>query len=201
MKIMTIATLAMGIMACVQNNYASAAEEQRQNENLPRIIRIEHKDAIQVTGLVLHTSFQNGQNEKDVPPFFHRVLEEHLLDRVPNRINQNQLCVFLMKKDSPAFDYVMGVEVENGARIPSEMEHLMLPASDYAVLTIIKRGPQDVGSGFAYIYEEWLPTSDYRPANAPCFIYYDDRFFSIFNQQGYAGNPIAELYVPIQPKE
>jgi hypothetical protein len=40
-----------------------------------------------------------------------------------------------------------------------------------------------------------------QAAEAPAFIYYDDRFFSVFNQHGYAGNPVADLYVPVQAKK
>lgn len=163
-------------------------------------IQIVHKNIMHVTGVVLHTSFQNNQHAQDVPPFFHRILAEHTLDHVPNRINQNQLCVFLRQQDSPAFDYVMGVEVDTENAVPAGMQHLALPASDYAMVTIIKRGPQDVGAAFAAIHEHWLPTSAYRPAGAPAFVYYDDRFFSIFNRDGYAGNPVADVYVPIQLK-
>jgi AraC family transcriptional regulator len=155
---------------------------------------------IKVIGIVLHTSFQDGRNRTEIPSFFHQVLEEAKLAKVPHRLNQNQLCIFKMAKNSPDFDYIMGVEVESIDEIPAGMESIMLPQGEYVVLTIIKRGPEDVGQGFQYLYEKWLPQSVYRPTDAPGFIYYDERFFSVFNKHGYAGNPIADLYVPVKPK-
>lgn len=163
----------------------------------PKIVQ---KDELKVIGLVLHTSFKDGRFRTEVPPFFHKVLEEGKLEKVPNRINRNQLCIFKMKKDSPDFDYIMGVEAGSLDEIPEGMESITLPKSEYAILTIVKRGPEDVAKAIKYIYEEWLPESDYVSTGAPGFIYYDDRFFSVFNKHGYGGNPVADIYVPIKPK-
>jgi predicted transcriptional regulator YdeE len=158
-------------------------------------------DEVKVIGLVLHTSFQDGRNKTDIPAFFHQVLEEAKLAQVPHRLNQNQMCVFNFAKNSPEFDYLMGVEVEWLDEIPAGMESIILPTGQYVVLTMVKRGPEDVGQGFQYVNEKWLPQSAYKPTGTPSFIYYDERFFSVFDKQGYAGNPIVDLYIPIQPKE
>ena len=164
------------------------------------VIQIVRREGMEVTGLVLHTSFLNQQHAQDVPPFFHRVLAEGRLEALPHRVNRNQLCVFLREQNSLEFDYLMGVEVAPGSPAPAGMQQVVLPAGEYAMVSIVKRGPQDVGAAFAAIYEQWLPLSGYRPTGAPGFVYYDDRFFSIFNRVGYAGNPVADVYVPICPK-
>ena len=109
------------------------------------------------------------------------------------------MCVFKMKRKCPDFDYVMGVEVSNTDSIPEGMESVILPKSNYATLTIVKRGPEDVGKAFGYIFKTWIPKSIYIPTGTPGFIYYDDQFFSIFNKKGYEGNPLATVYVPIKP--
>ena len=162
----------------------------------PKIITIEEKKVI---GIVLHTSFTNEKSKQEIPPFFHKVLKEKKLEKVPNRINENQMCVFKMKRKCPDFDYVMGVEVSNTDSIPEGMESVILPKSNYATLTIVKKGPEDVGKAFGYIFKTWIPKSIYIPTGAPGFIYYDDQFFSIFNKKGYEGNPLATVYVPIKP--
>jgi len=76
---------------------------------------------------------------------------------------------------------------------------VILSKSNYASLTIVKRGPEDVGKAFEYIFKNWIPKSIYIPTGAPGFIYYDDSFFSIFNKNGYEGNLKATVYVPIKP--
>lgn len=152
-----------------------------------------------VVGITLKTSLRDDRNKTEIPPFFHRVLEEKKLEAVPGHLNTNQLCVFEMTKDNPDFNYTMGVEVSGGSHAPHGMTRLTLPASKYVAIKIIKRGPEDVGQAFGFIYKEFIPASIYIPTGKPAYIYYDDEFFSIYNQQGYAGNPLATVYVPIKP--
>jgi AraC family transcriptional regulator len=158
---------------------------------------IVYKPEMNIVGMILHTSFKDDRNKKEIPPFFHSVLEEKKLDSVPGRINGNQLCVFSIKRNNPDFDYLMGVEVSE-KKSSNGMEHINLPASKYATLKIVKRGPEDVGKAFEHIYKKWIPKSVYIPTGAPAFIYYDQDFFSVFNEKGYQGNPQATVYVPVK---
>jgi AraC family transcriptional regulator len=160
--------------------------------------KIIEKPAMKVVGITLETSFKHERNKTEIPPFFHKVLEEGKLESVPDRINSCQLCVFEMNKDNPDFRYTMGVEVSESDDAPKEMSVMFLPASKYVTIRIIKRGPEDVGKAFAYIYKEWIPNTIYIPTGKPAFIYYDDDFFRIYNEHGYAGNPEATVFVPIK---
>lgn len=161
--------------------------------------KIVMKSAIQVVGITLKTSFKDERHKTEIPPFFHKVLEEGKLESVSDRLNANQLCVFEMKKDEPDFIYTMGVEVNKTDKAPQEMTKMLLPASKYVAIKIIKRGPEDVGTAFGHIFKEFIPNSIYIPTGKPAFIYYDEEFFGIFNEKGYAGNPLATVYVPIKP--
>jgi len=160
--------------------------------------KIIDKPALQIVGFALKTSFKDERNKKEIPPFFHKVLKEGKLDSVPNRLNNNQLCVFEMKKDNPDFCYTMGVEVNKTGTVTENMTQLTLLPSKYVTVKIIKRGPEDVGNAFGFIFKEWIPNSIYVPTGEPSFIYYDDDFFSVYNEKGYAGNPLATVYVPIK---
>jgi AraC family transcriptional regulator len=161
--------------------------------------KIIDKPEMLIVGITLKTSFKEDRNKTEIPPFFHRVLEEGKLEQVPDRLNTNQLCVFEMKRDNPDFNYTMGVEVSKTDNALDEMTKLSLAASKYAAIKTIKRGPEDVGRAFGYIYKEFIPDSIYIPTGEPAFIYYDDEFFSIYNEKGYAGNPLATVYVPVKP--
>jgi len=174
-------------------------EDHSQNSANNMETKIIEKPGMNVVGITLKTSFKDDRNKTEIPPFFHHVLEEGKLENVPDRLNTNQLCVFEMKKDNPDFNYTMGVEVSKTENAPSEMTQLKLPASKYVAIKIIKRGPEDVGQAFGYIYKEFIPNSIYIPTGEPAYIYYDDEFFSIFNEKGYAGNPLATVYVPVKP--
>lgn len=160
---------------------------------------IVEKFGMKIVGFTLKTSFKYERHKTEIPPFFHKVLKEGKLESVKDRLNSNQLCVFEMKKDNPDFNYTMGVEVNKINTIPENMNSLTLPVSKYVAIKIIKRGPEDVGKAFGYIFKEWIPNSVYIPTGEPAYIYYDDEFFSIYNEKGYEGNPLATVYVPIKP--
>jgi len=151
-----------------------------------------------VAGLMLKTSFKDNRNKTEIPPFFHKVLAEGKLDSIPGRLNQNQLCVFDMKRNQPDFDYLMGVEVAHTPQLPEGMQLMSLPGSSYVSLRTVKRGPDDVGNAFGYLYKTWIPDSEYIPTGKPAFIYYDEDFFRVYNKQGYAGNPEATVFVPVR---
>jgi len=160
---------------------------------------IVEKPAMIVNGVTLQTSFKGERNKTEIPPFFHRVLEEGLLDAVPHRLNTNQLCVFQIERNNPDFKYTMGVEVSMADSIPAGMQQIFLPASRYVAVKTVKRGPEDVGKAFEFIYKTWIPDSIYIPTGKPAFIYYDKAFFEVFNKHGYAGNPEATVFVPVKP--
>jgi predicted transcriptional regulator YdeE len=134
------------------------------------------RPAMHVVGLTLKTSFTHERNKTEIPPFFHKVLEEHQLDTISDRLNTYQLCVFEMKKDNPDFNYTMGVEVTESNNAPEIFSRLILPSSSYVLVKIVKRGPEDVGEAFGYIYREWIPNSIFIPTGEPAFIYYEDVF-------------------------
>ena len=160
------------------------------------------RDEINVIGLVLHTSFQDERSKEEIPPFWHEVLEKGKLDEVPNRINDSKMCVFRLTPGAPDFDYMVSVEVSEWGDIPEGMEHLTIPAHEYAMMPFIKRGHADGMQAFARLTQEWLPGSNYTMSPSPIFIYYDEEdFFSIYNTQGYDGNPVGKFFIPISPKD
>jgi predicted transcriptional regulator YdeE len=160
--------------------------------------KIIEKPAMQVIGFTLKTSFTDERNKVEIPPFFHKILEDGKLESIPDRLNNNQLCVFQMKKGNPDFNYTMGVEVSVENNVPDNMTSLLLPSSRYVTIKIVKRGPEDVGHAFGYIYKKWIPNTVYIPTGEPSFIYYDDEFFRVYDEHGYAGNPLATVFVPIK---
>lgn len=161
--------------------------------------KIIEKPAMHVVGVTFQTSFREDRSKTEIPAFFHRILEEGILDSISDRLNKNQLCVFEMKRDNPDFNYTMGVEVKNVNPKSEVFTNLLLPASKYISVRIVKRGHEDVGNAFGYIFKDWMPKSIYIPTGKPAFIYYDEDFFRVYNQDGYSGNPRATIFVPIKP--
>jgi predicted transcriptional regulator YdeE len=132
-----------------ESNKNTKAVAVKNMENLD--IKIVNKDDIQAVGITLSTSFKEGQSKKDIPPFFHKTLHEGTLNNVPNKLNQNLMCVFLVKPDSPDFTYAIAKEVSSLENLQDGMTPLSLPAADYASVEIIKNGHDDVAPVFKYL--------------------------------------------------
>ncbi len=162
-------------------------------------VEIKNIEEKKVTALVLHTTFAMNRQAQDIPPFFHKVMEDGTLENVPNRINNNQICAFEMEKNSPGFDYYMGVEVSSVEKIPDGMKTITIPASKFVTASFIKRGNPDALQAFKFLTEKWMPENGCRQnQNIPLFIYYDERFIPVYKEKGYNGNPVAEIFIPIQ---
>lgn len=164
-------------------------------------VEIVTKSESKIVAFVLHTTFVENRQAREIPPFFHKIMEENSLESVPNRINKNQVCVFDKKPDSPAFDYYMGVEVNSVDSLPKDMKTFVIPESMYAATSFVKTGNMDVLQALKYLTEKWIPESEYKQNQAyPVFINYGEKFISIYKTVGYDGKPVATLYIPVLKK-
>lgn len=152
-----------------------------------------------ITALVLHTTFENNRQAEEIPPFFHRTMDEGTLEQVPERVNGNQVCAIVKKPDSPEFDYYMGVETADHGNPPAGMAGLTIPGGRCATASFVKRGNADVVNAFGFITGQWLPQNGLQQdPGRPVFIYYDERFIPIYKAQGYEGNPVGQIFVPVR---
>jgi len=162
-------------------------------------VEIKSKEEMKIIGFVLRTTFLQNLQAEEIPPFFHKVMEAKTLKSVPNRANNNQICVIDRKADSPEFSYYMGVEVNNYDEIPEGMETITIPASNFAVASFTKRGNKDVLMAVKHITEIWIPENEYTEDHQkPGCIYYDESFITGYEGQGYEGNLTAKVFIPVK---
>ena len=87
-------------------------------------------------------------------------------------------------------DYLCGVEVTDFSRLPPNFAPLRIAAQKYAVF--VHRGHiSAIRSTWAAIWNQWLPASDHKAADAPVFERYDDRF------DAQTGNGEVEIWIPL----
>jgi predicted transcriptional regulator YdeE len=193
-KIIMISVIGTSLSAC---NSTSRTREANETESMYDVKVVERAQS-EIVAFVLHTTFVGEQQAREVPPFFHNIMDGNLLESIPNRMNKNQICLFDKKQDSPDFDYYMGVEIANIDSIPEDMKTFTIPETQYAKISFVKTGNADVMQAIMYVTEKWMPehnlTQNY---DFPVFINYSEQFISVYKSEGYAGNPIAELYVPV----
>lgn len=104
-------------------------------------------------------------------------------------------AVWGAEREEGSFNYMAGVSVEPGARLPSEFAELQVPAARYAVFRITLNGaalhPQ-IKSAMATIWGKHIPESGIRVADSPDFELYDGRFNP--SQPG----SVIDFHIPVE---
>ncbi len=116
------------------------------------------------------------------------------------RINPNAMYGFEdyskdFSKEPMQFYYMAAVEVANDSNIPKGMCAKKIPKSLYAVFTVNGNNSNgEIGKAFRYIYDEWLPNSEYYLSDELCadFEYYDERW----DCQSSAAQ--IDIYIPVK---
>jgi AraC family transcriptional regulator len=112
------------------------------------------------------------------------------VDAIPGRIGRVAYGVCCNGDDAGNFDYIAGVEVSDFSDLPRDFSRIRIPAGDFAVFS----HPDHVSAirrTMSTIWNQWLPASGYRLADAPIFERYDEHFNPRTGEGGF------EIYVPV----
>lgn len=97
-----------------------------------------------------------------------------------------------------AFYYMAGVEVDKNTELPEGVYRKIVPKSEYAVFTVNGNNANgEIGQAFHYIYNVWLPSSDYYIDEELLFDfeYYDERWDCQLQTAQ------MDIYIPIKKLE
>lgn len=85
------------------------------------------------------------------------------------------------------------VEVSDFDQVPDQMETFLLPAGEYAVFHF-KGNQSGAASAFGYIFNSWLPGSEYKLDDRP--------HFEVLGEKYKNGDPDSEeeIWIPVAPK-
>jgi AraC family transcriptional regulator len=89
---------------------------------------------------------------------------------------------------SDGFDY--WIAAASTKECPDEFEKLDIPAAQWMVFEIVGAMPKAIHDGYEYIFNDWLPSSGYRYAEAPGMEWYSAGDMS---SSGYR----SEIWVPV----
>jgi AraC family transcriptional regulator len=162
---------------------AFAMDEATKTTLLPP--RIEDGRVVLIAGLGGHFSFENVAG---IPALWHR-FGPHL-GNVPGQVGSVRYGVCYNTDDAGEFDYIAGVEVRDFASLPDDFARLRVAEQRYAVFEH-REHVSTVRGTFMAIFNEWLPNSGYRNADAAPFERYDDRFDARTGMGGF------EVWIPI----
>jgi predicted transcriptional regulator YdeE len=115
----------------------------------PRIIQL---DAFEVMGIEARTNnaAEAGPNGV-IPKLWQRVVQQHALDGIPDRLDQNIYAVYTDYASDANRDYtlVLGAKVRPGTKTPDGMIVKTVPSGRYAVFT------SDVGPVAKVVVQTW----------------------------------------------
>ena len=149
------------------------------------------KDSFPVIGIELKTTTQDGRNFAEIPQFWQQVMKKGQIARIPDRKDpQSLLGICTDFESGGGFSYIIGAEVTTTENTPDDMVSRMIPAARYAVFTARGQLPDSIQDVTRYIYNEWLPNSEFQRANLADFELYDERMDD-------DENAAVDIYVPI----
>jgi len=117
---------------------------------------------------------------------FHQKVAE-----IPDRVGQVAYGVCCNGDDSGNFDYIAGVEVSDFSDLPREFSRVRIPEARYAVFTHAEH-ISTIRRTVNTIWNQWLPASGLKVADAPNFERYDANFDPATGDGG------LEIWVPVR---
>jgi AraC family transcriptional regulator len=131
----------------------------------------------------------NQENGAGIPNQWQRFGQ--LVADIPGRIGQVAYGVCCNGDDAGNFDYIAGVEVSGFSDLPQPFFRVRIPEQRYAVFTH-REHVSTIRRSINTIWNQWLPVSGLKVADAPTFERYDENFDPV------TGNGGFEIWVPVR---
>jgi AraC family transcriptional regulator len=149
--------------------------------------RFEDRRTLLIAGLGERYSFETSQG---IPQLWQRF--QPYIGNIPRQNGRTAYGVCCNGDGAGNFEYIAGVEVANFDDLPAEFSRVRIPAHRYAVFTHRDHISRMRATVYT-IWNQWLPNSGYRHADAPDFELYDERF------DPRTGTGAVEVWLPIEP--
>ncbi|MBR0961088.1 AraC family transcriptional regulator [Bradyrhizobium japonicum] len=152
--------------------------------------RFETATAFLVAGPAERISCDNGAMIPGLWQRFHQEVAD-----IPARVGQgkNQVAygVCCNGDDAGNLDYIAGVEVADFSDLPRRFGRIRIPEQRYAVFTH-KDHVASIRRTVNTIWNQWLPASGLKAADAPNFERYDEKFDPATGHGGF------EIWIPVR---
>ena len=160
----------------------------------PKMVK---KEAVKIAGFAVKTTNKGGENNKAIPKFW----QEYLSDGRCGKLHGESFvkdhaeygACFLINPGTGEFEYVIGVEIKEGADIPKEYDIRTIPEALYAVFSVPPANDANVTPAIQgtwnYIYKEWFPNSGYE---------FDEgkTDYELYKEMG----KVVEIFIPVVKK-
>ena len=156
--------------------------------------KIVEKHAFKVIGKVFKVSTKDGEELRRIPEIWHECNSDGTCRKICSiDHNQNILGICMdFEHEKEQFSYMVAIEDVNHVT-DSGFETKEIPVSTWAVFRSVGAMPHSIQKLWAHIFQEWLPTTDFKHADAPELEVY------------FPGDPAAqdyecEVWIPIEKR-
>ena len=155
---------------------------------------ITERESLKVVGMKIHTSIEENRIPQLWKDFIDRMNE---LDKVTVPDCSLGICLNetnMAFEENSMFYYLACRVVKDNSVIPAGMEYREIPAQLVAVFTHLG-SLETLSETYDYIYDKWLPESEYKLIAADEIEWYDSRFkFGEKDSQ-------MDIHIPISKKD
>lgn len=107
----------------------------------------ELKQSIQVIGIELRTTNDNGRSFKEIPPFWQRFLQENYQKQIANKLNNDIYAVYTHfenqgKNNQGLYSLILGYSVKSNSIPPKGFTAVTIPEGNYRIFPV-EAGRQD----------------------------------------------------------
>lgn len=148
---------------------------------------IKHGEKILAVGLAQRHPFEKPQ---DIPAQWQDFMATKYA-AIPHKRQGMPIGMSNGPDDDGNFEYICAAEVETFATTPRGLIEIEVPARRYAVFAHDGH-VSAIGATYNAIWNEWLPASGEKPANAPCI----ERHRAAFNPQTGMGG--VDIWIPLK---
>lgn len=164
--------------------------------------RIEKKDKIELTGVMLRTTNTENQNLKRIPLFWSEKSQDGSVELLAKQVGPMGLfgICYDYKAEDNSFSYAIAVEkpVQIEASLPSDCVSITAPPATYAVFECLGPMPDAIQQTWKEIYAEWFPSSEYEHSGDPDFEIYPEQEDPELD--GSSPEYRTEIWIPIKKK-
>jgi AraC family transcriptional regulator len=152
-----------------------------------KLPRFETGKPFLVSGIAERCTHENSG--AGIPNLWHQF--HQTVDHIPARIGKVAYGVCCNGDDAGNFDYIAGVEVADFSELPRRFGRVRIPEQRYAVFTHADH-VASIRRTVNAIWNQWLPASGLKAADAPNFERYDEKFDPA------TGNGGLEIWIPVR---
>ena len=118
---------------------------------------------IDVIGIELRTTNEQGRSFKDIPPFWEKFLTNNCLAQIPHKLTDDIYAVYTHfenagKNNNGMYSLILGCAVKSDATAPTGFTKATIPSGSYRCFPVEKARPDKVGEAWQQIWV--LPASE-----------------------------------------